>query len=158
MQPTPPTEFRLRLSSKHLMLASPRLRKMYVGDWKGATDRDEGGLLTWLGDLFDLGIFITVMNVIYGRHRNVPRVVNLESLAKIAVVTDYLMCHESMEVLSVVWINELKGSLPDAYCRDLILWIMISFIFRDQDAFSSATCTTILKKRQGGAIHWYTNL
>lgn len=145
-QTMPQTEFRLRLSSKHLVLASPRLRKMYYGDWKEATDRDEDGLLTWrVGDLFDPAVFITVMNVIHGRNRELPRVVNLELLAKIAVVTDYLMCHESMEVLSVVWMNELKGSLPDTYCRDLILWIMISFIFRDQDAFSSATRIAILR-------------
>ena len=101
LQTTPPTEFRLRLSSKHLMLASSRLHKMYYGDWKEATDRDEDGLLTWrVGDLVDPGVFITVMNVIHGRNRDVPRVVDLESLAKIAVVTDYLMCHESMEVFS----------------------------------------------------------
>ena len=41
--------------------------------------------------------------------------------------------------------NELKDSLPHTYCRDLILWIMISFVFRDQDVLSSTTRTAILR-------------
>ncbi|RYP73845.1 hypothetical protein DL769_004146 [Monosporascus sp. CRB-8-3] len=73
LQVTPRTEFRLRLSLKHLMLASPRLHKMYSGDWKENTDRDEEGLLLWrVGDSLGPGVFIIVMNVIHGRNRNVP--------------------------------------------------------------------------------------
>ena len=89
------------------MLASPRPRKKYSGDWKGATHRDEDGLLSWClgGDLLYPDAFIIVMNVIHGRNRTVPRV--LESLAEIAVVTDYLPCHEFMEIVSVLWMNGL---------------------------------------------------
>lgn len=145
---TPPIEYHLRLSSKHLMLASPYLRKMYSGAWEEATHRDDGGLLSWhVGTFFDPDAFIIVMNVIHGLNRKVPRVVDLELLAKIAVITDYLQCHDSMDVLSVVWIDRLRDSLPDTYCREIILWIMISSVFRDQNTFGSATRTAILKSR-----------
>ena len=131
------------------MLASPYLRKMYSGAWKEATDRDEDGLLPWhVGDLFDPDAFIIVMNVIHGLNRQIPLVVNLELLAKIAVVTDYLQCYESMEVFSVIWIDRLRDSLPNSYCRELILWIMVSAIFHDQDTFGSVTRTAILESNE----------
>lgn len=144
-QAMPPTEFHLRLSSKHLMLASPRLRKMFTGDWREATEKNEDGLLTWrVGDSFDPSAFITVMNIVHGRNKDVPRVVDLESLAKIAVVTDDLQCDDAIGIYPDAWINGLKNSLPSTYCRELIFWIMISFFFHDQHTFSSATRTAIL--------------
>lgn len=116
------TQFRLRPSLKHLMLAIPRLRKVYSGDWKETTDRDKEGLLLWrVGDTFDPDAFLNVMYVIHGRNYKVLRVIDLELLAKIAVVTDDLQCHEAMGVFPYVWMNGLKSSLPDTYCRELIL-------------------------------------
>jgi hypothetical protein len=112
------------------MLASPRLRKTFSGAWKETADRDGDGLLTWhIADLFDPDAFIIVMNVIHGLNRQIPLAVHIELLAKIAVVTDYLQCHESMEVLSNLWIDSLRASLPNSYCRELIFWIMASSIF-----------------------------
>lgn len=109
-------------------------------------ERDKDGFLSWdVGDLFDPKAFIIVMQVVHGLNRKVPRAVDLELLAKIAVVTDYLQCHESMEILSALWIDNLRMSLPQTYCRELILWTMISSIFRDQASFGLATRTTILK-------------
>ena len=128
------------------MLASPYLQKMYSGNWKEAADRDRDGLLSWrVGDLFDPEAFIDVMNVIHGRNRLVPRTVDLELLAKIAVITDYLKCHESMEIFSALWMVSLEDSLPETYSRDLVLWIMISSIFRNKVVFRSATRTAILR-------------
>ena len=141
----PPTEYRLRLSSKHLMLASPYIRDMYSGAWKESTRRDEDGLLSWhVGDLFDPGALTIVMNIIHGLNHKIPRSVDLELLARMAVITDYLECHESMDVFSTIWINGLRSSIPSIYCRELILWIMVSSVFRDQEAFGSATSTAIL--------------
>lgn len=142
----PPAEYHLRLSSKHMVLASPYLRKMYSGTWKESTLRNGYGLLTWhVGDLFDPNAFAIVMNVIHGLNRSIPRSVDLELLAGIAVVTDYLQCHESMDVFSAIWVDELKSSIPNTYCRELILWIMVSSVFRDQKVFGSVTSTAILK-------------
>lgn len=130
------------------MLASPSLRKMYSGDWKETTLRDEDGLLSWdVGDLFDPNAFIIVMNVVHGLNRKVPRAVDLELLAKIAVIVDYLKCHESMDVFSAIWIEGLRSSIPGTYSRELILWIMVSSIFRDQKAFGTASRTAILNAR-----------
>lgn len=130
------------------MLASPYLRKMYSGAWRESTLRGEDGLLSWdVGDLFDPNAFITVMNVVHGLNRKVPRSVDLELLARIAVIVDYLQCHESMDVFSVIWIDGLRSSLPDTYGRELILWIMVSSIFRDQVVFGTTTRTAILNAR-----------
>lgn len=142
----PVTEYHLMLSSRHLTLASPVCRKMFSQQWGEALQRDGEGRIVWRpeGELLYLDAFVIVMNVIHGRNREVPRDVNLELLAKIAVVTDYLQCHESMGVISPIWIDGLRVSLSQTYSRELILWIMISSIFGDQDAFRQATRTAIL--------------
>lgn len=122
---------------------------MYSGAWKDSTERDGDGLLVWrLDDLFDPDAFIIVTNIIHGFNRMVPRHVDLELLAKIAVVTDYLQCHESTEVFYEVWTSKLRHSIPRTYCRELILWIMVSSIFHDQEAFRSATRTAVLQSDQ----------
>ena len=140
-----PLEFRFRLSSKHLILASPVLEKMYSGDWKEATERNEDGLLSWnAGDYLDPKAFSIVMGVIHGRNRKVPRSIDLETLAKVAVVTDYLQCHEAMEIFSTLWIGHLESSIPHMYCRELMFWIMMSSIFQLPDVFTSTTRTAIL--------------
>ena len=131
------------------MLASPILKKMYSGAWKEATNRNEEGLFLWQIDaFFEPEAFTIVMNVIHGRNRKVPRHIELETLAKVAVVTDYLQCHEAMDMFSNTWICHLKDLLPDKYCRELVLWIMISSIFYEHDIFRSTTHTAILKSHE----------
>ena len=143
---TPPAEFRFKLSSKHIMLASPVARKMYSPPWIEKLKRERDGLLPCPMDpSFDPDAFTIVMNVIHGRNRNVPRDVDLETLAKIAVITNFLQCYESMEVFSGIWIGALQSSLPDTCGRELVLWIMISSIFYNRNIFSSTTRTAILR-------------
>lgn len=108
-----------------------------------------GQLRLWdLDDVLDVKAFVVVMNIIHGRNRNVPRAVDLEMLSKIAVVVHYLGCHEAVEVFSSIWIDHLKPSIPDTYCRDLVLWILITSVFRDAELFKSVTHTAILKSDQ----------
>jgi len=129
------------------MLASPRLKAMFSGPWAEAKNCNAYGLRRWeLGDIFDHEAFAIVVDIIHGRNRRVPRSVSLEMLAKISVVVDDLSCFEAVEVFSKMWITELKGSLPSTYCRDLVLWILISSVFRDDTGtiLTSATRTAVL--------------
>jgi len=132
------------------MLASPRLKAMFSGPWAEANSCDANGLNRWeLGEIFDHEAFTTVMNIIHGRNRTVPRSVNLEMLAKISVVVDDLSCFEAMEVFSKMWITELRGSLPSTYCRNLVFWIFISSVFREgtETILTSTTRTAVLNSQ-----------
>ena len=65
-------------------------------------------------------------------------------VAKVSEWVDDLDCYEQVEVFGDTWIRQLEDSLPKNYGRDLILWIFISFVFRQSGLFKSATRTAIL--------------
>jgi hypothetical protein len=121
----PLVEVRLQLSSKHLTLASTYFRKMFRGPW---TESRTSSGLPYPRDAseWDSDAILILMNIIHGRVRSVPRSIELEMLAKIAVLVDYYDCHEVVELISECWIQKLSCNLPKEYCRDLILWLTVS--------------------------------
>jgi hypothetical protein len=68
-------------------------------------------------------------------------------LAKIAVLADYYKCVEVVEICSEIWINKLKKNLPERYSRDLILWILVSWIFRQAKLFRVVTGIALKESR-----------
>jgi hypothetical protein len=136
-----------RVSSRHLALASPVFKSALTGGWKEST-KTEGGLRTintqgW--DATALGIFL---NAIHGQCKKVPRTLTLEMLAKIAVIVDYYAAHETMEILSAVWIDKLRGTVTNlSDRRTTALWICISWIFGDSLLFQQATIVAVLYYR-----------
>jgi hypothetical protein len=75
----------------------------------------------------------------------VPRLIDLELLAKVAVLVDYYKCYEAVELFVELWLRELKGELPlpKQVCRELILWLCVSWVFGDADVFTSVTSIAV---------------
>jgi hypothetical protein len=137
---------RMRVSSSHLILASPYFKRMLRGDWKEAcTLRAEGRLTIYVEEDWDPDALLILMNIIHGHTRKVTRTVSLEMLAKLAVLVDYYQCPEVVEVFSEMWINQLKGTLPETYSRDLILWICISWVFHQSYEFEVTTGIALMQ-------------
>ncbi|KAF2833437.1 hypothetical protein CC86DRAFT_389684 [Ophiobolus disseminans] len=67
--------------------------------------------------------FLIVLNALHHRSKQIPRVVSLEMLAKIAVLVDYYECDEAIEVWTAMWISNLipRDPIPSTYSRTLIL-------------------------------------
>jgi hypothetical protein len=86
---------------------------------------------------------LIVMNIIHGRTRRVPPFVDLDMLTRLAVLVDYLDCHEVIEPFSDRWIDDLKGSITVIYSKLLIQWLCISLIFRKACQFKAVTRTAI---------------
>ena len=102
----------------------------------------EGHLNLFMNDE-DPEAMLIVMNIIHGRTRQVPRRVDLDMLTKIAVLVDYLECHEAIEPFSDMWIDHLKKKIAVNYSRALIQWLCISYIFRKETQFKAVTRTAI---------------
>ncbi|KAK7961783.1 uncharacterized protein PG986_002608 [Apiospora aurea] len=114
---------RFRLSSKHLEMASTFFKDIL-------THRDpeeEGNVITIETTSWDTDAMLVLMNIIHGRHRNVPRRLDLEKIAQIAVIVDYFRYHEVVDAFEYTWINEQRRYMPTMYCRDLVLWLAISY-------------------------------
>lgn len=132
----------IRLSSRHLILASPNFKTMLTGCWQESTIRSEDKNSIKVED-WDANALIILMNVVHGRIRSIPRSIDLETLAKIAVLVDYYNCHEVVELAVEMWITRLKWPLPTTYCRELVLWLHVSWVFCEADIFENVTRTAL---------------
>lgn len=134
-------EVRLKVSSRHLGLASKPYRNLFR--YENPVEAD-GRVHVTLGG-YDPKAVIVVMDAVHGRGRKVPQTVDLELLAKIAVVVDAFKFHEAVEVYAERWFEGLEGDLPTKYGRELVLWIYASYVFRQQEIFKRASNVAILQ-------------
>jgi hypothetical protein len=135
------------VSSKHLSLASSYFRRnLGSGLLESHTLNTHGHVeFRILGQ--DPQAMLIVMNIIHGRTRLVPRKVDLDELTGLAILVDYLDCHEAVEPFSDAWIDQLKGTIPSTYSKKLIQWLCISLIFRKESEFTALTRTAMLKAK-----------
>ncbi|KXX74011.1 hypothetical protein MMYC01_209890 [Madurella mycetomatis] len=132
-----------RVSSRHLALASPVFKSALTGEWKESVKTEGEHQINSEGwDTTALSIFL---KAIHCQYRQVPRSLELEMLAKVAVIVDYYAAHQAIEILGPIWINALRSWLPTTTCdyRTIALWICISWVFGDSSAFETATKVAI---------------
>lgn len=81
-------EIRMRLSSKHLTLASAYFQKLTANNWREINPAD-GYSCVVNTDEWDEEALLILMNLIHGRTTKIPRSISLEMLAKMSVLVDY---------------------------------------------------------------------
>jgi hypothetical protein len=134
---------RIRTSSKHLSFSSPYFkRNLQSGMLESQTLRFRGHV-EFCMDEQDPEAMVIVLNIIHGKSRQVPKVVDLDMLTKLAVIVDYLECLEVVEPYSDKWVDNLKGDIPATYSNELIQWHCISLVFRKKLEFKAVTSTAI---------------
>ena len=147
-----PDHMWIRVSSRHLTLASPYFSRMLQGPWKEAENVRTSGFVSVDEEDLDVDALVIVMNIVHGRTRSVPRKIDLETLAKIAVIVDKFECAEAVEVFTDMWIAHLKNVIPSLYSRDTMLWICISWVFRQPNVFQLATSAAL--KHSTGPVQY----
>ncbi|KAK7178171.1 hypothetical protein PSPO01_15784 [Paraphaeosphaeria sporulosa] len=141
-------EIHYLVSSRHLMLASPWFRRALTREeFIEASKKPSDGRYHISARDWDEEALLILLNIFHVRTRRVPATVSLEMLAKIAVLVDYyeLEDAEVMERDLRDWIANVRLSapIPSSYCRDLMLWICISRVFRMGEEFEKATALAI---------------
>lgn len=121
---------RFRLSSTHLILASPYFRAMLRGPWKETTSATSSLRIVYASDWHEDALQI-LMDILHGNSQKVPRSVTLELLAQIAVVVDYYDCRDAVKFFSDTWFEEIEKKMapPQEYSRDFMLWFFVSSFF-----------------------------
>ncbi|OJJ88525.1 uncharacterized protein ASPGLDRAFT_162963 [Aspergillus glaucus CBS 516.65] len=150
---TAKNEYRIQVSAKHLMLASPVFKKTLSGGWKESFNFVNKGSVEIKVDSWDIGAFVIFMKIIHCRLNAIPRKLNLELLSKITALADYYGYLDIMSIFRDVWISQLRNNFPTSHCRDLLLWLWISWAFRVHDLFQKATLTAMAQSNG-----WITNL
>ncbi|KAH6977811.1 hypothetical protein EDB82DRAFT_537658 [Fusarium venenatum] len=131
-------EIRMLVSRKHLELASSYFEKMFSGPFTEGK-ADPLGLRRVTATDWDPKAFNIILTIIYGYHRDVPRSLGLEMLAKLAIIVDYYECHECIELHADIWLERLKPEVPTVYERDCILYMLVSWVFSQPDVFAKTT-------------------
>jgi hypothetical protein len=137
---------RFRVCSGNLTSASPWFSRLLKRDgWMESHRNPEDNMLHISAEDWDEEAFVIMMNIFHLRNRQVPRTVTLDMLAKIAVVADYYECTESIELFVDIWLADLKtkSPIPTTYCRELILWIWVSWAFKWAEIFKQSTAVAI---------------
>ncbi|PYH42534.1 uncharacterized protein BP01DRAFT_346755 [Aspergillus saccharolyticus JOP 1030-1] len=133
-----PALHRIRVSAKHLTFASVVFEKTLSDKWKeGAELRDQGWVEIQTPH-WDLDSFLLLLRIIHGHNDNVPVRMNVEQLARLAVIADYYDCRRVLGFFSSVWIDYLVGNTFTTY-RDVMLWLWICWYFQIADEFSEIT-------------------
>ncbi|KAM0242173.1 hypothetical protein ACHAP5_007329 [Fusarium lateritium] len=158
-----PTEIRMRISCRHLALASPMFNKMTSGPWKEASlptsqpdltlpDAPEipgpSSVPTFISSLtwspvvrevtttgWNAHALVVVLNIIHGRHRDVPRNISLEFFADVAIIVDYYQCEKAVQLAADLWHN-LIYKTPERYGKAAFMWLYISWVFSWPQVFS----------------------
>lgn len=137
---------RFRVCAGNLMSASPWFnRTLKKNGWMESSSNSEDRWFHISAQDWDEEAFVILMNVFHLRNHKVPREITLEMLAKFAILVDYYECSESVDLLVEIWVSDLKVKtpIPTTYCRDLILWIWISWTFKLSKLFKEATAVVI---------------
>ncbi|TQB71391.1 hypothetical protein MPDQ_007603 [Monascus purpureus] len=144
-------EYTIQVSAKHLAFASPVFKTILASGWKEGNHLLSEGSVEIVVESWDIDALLILLNIIHCRHRNLPRKISLELLAKIFVLADYYMCVEAVEYFAGHWISNLEEKIPASYSRDLFLWIWISWIFERSADFKCAS--SVAMRQATGLIH-----
>ncbi|KAL3456036.1 hypothetical protein BJX64DRAFT_52791 [Aspergillus heterothallicus] len=135
--------FCIQVSAKHLMLASPYFKASLSGPWKESVGFLQKHSVEIPATDWDIEALLIILHVIHGQHYKVPRRITLEMLAKVAVLVDYYQCREAVSIWRDIWVGGLDETVPSTYCRDLLLWIWVSYVFKMPENFRAATSRTM---------------
>ncbi|TRX94186.1 hypothetical protein FHL15_004954 [Xylaria flabelliformis] len=142
-------QIHLQVSSAHLKLASRYFQKAFDSKFK-ESQPDSDGLLHVDASGWDTEALLIVLRVIHGQNRKIPKTMDLELLAKIAVIVDYYDCHEMFDAFAELWLQKLKGRfiLLHRLDRELLLLLFVSWVFGWTNEFKLAT-RIVLRQSKG---------
>ncbi|KAH6875144.1 hypothetical protein BKA58DRAFT_284069, partial [Alternaria rosae] len=121
------------VSSRHLMLASPLFRAaLSPGRWCEGCKKADGRYHITADD-WEEEAFLLLMNMLHLRSPQIPKSASLELLTKLGILVDYYDCASAVEFFTTVWLNKLHSfEMQSSYCRELMLWIWVSSVFRNR--------------------------
>ncbi|KAI9730579.1 MAG: hypothetical protein M1834_005820 [Cirrosporium novae-zelandiae] len=138
------SRIRIRVSSKHLILASPVFRSMLEGEFKESKilESDKSVQIPLPDE--DPNTFLLIMLILHGLNREVPRKISVTMLAKVATIVDKYELYEAVDTFLEIWLSKLKTVRPTMLSRaalynlgftdNIIPWLWISSVFKlDKD-------------------------
>ncbi|KAF5001104.1 hypothetical protein FGRMN_1298 [Fusarium graminum] len=129
-------EVRFRVSSAHLILASPVFKAMLDGPFSEGV-RNQNGLFEIKAFEWNTIAMVVLMDIIHGHHRSVYPKVTLGLFTEIAMVVDYYQCHEIAETFAAKWISACGDEFVTGYDDTTMSRLFIGWVFGRRDLFDA---------------------
>jgi hypothetical protein len=146
----PAPEVRMRLSSKHSILASKYFESALTQGFAESQPVSGYAHVVTADSMFVEALQL-VFSIVHGQTHQVPRTISLDLLAKVAVVVDYYKFHKAVDFYFHVWIKEISQPRVWLYGPDFLLRLVVACIFQETDIFTQLTLTVLWQAR--GPIH-----
>ncbi|KAK5947822.1 hypothetical protein OHC33_011163 [Knufia fluminis] len=134
---------KLRVSSRHLVLASSVFNHMISAQQQGSHIRRSEEEIPLEGDDFDA--LQILLNIVHGFHKKVPRTVKRDMLCEVLRLVDKYEFHEVADLFTEMWFKSLKAALPQGPSKHLATWIYICCELKQTAHFESLTKIAILE-------------
>ncbi|KAE8405222.1 hypothetical protein BDV37DRAFT_99768 [Aspergillus pseudonomiae] len=131
---------KIRVSSKHLTLASSYFRQRLVPETVDHRPVEKDVVPACVEDVDAL---LIMLDVIHGQTRKVQRFITFKQLFMVAVLVEHYECVEAMEPFAQMWTENLKADIPSVYSEELVKWIGVAWIFQLEGLFKKTTRTAI---------------
>ncbi|KAL6919029.1 hypothetical protein ACHAPO_004142 [Fusarium lateritium] len=139
------SEVRMRVSSRHLILASQTFKAMLEGPWSEGASSSQSVRQINTSE-WDAMAFAIVLDIIHGRHRGIPEDMTLGLVTRIATIVDYYGFHEALYVYRKSWLSEnLEVKAPTDELSDAsLLCLYAAWVFSDKVTMSSMARLVLL--------------
>ncbi|KAL3294011.1 Nuclear pore protein-like protein [Colletotrichum asianum] len=132
-----PLPCRFLLSSRHLMLASSIFNKKLSGPWKESLKDPVERVRRIETTEWDVDALLILFQIIHGKHSHVPRFQPWSTTMIATKLFNYMETYG----------YGIKNDLPTQCNRELVLWILVSWVFSKENVFNPVTRTAILDSK-----------
>lgn len=134
-------EIRCRVSSAHLILSSPVFKAMLDGHFSEGI-RNKDNLFGVKAFEWNAEALVTLLDIIHGHHRSIPKTVDLDILIEIAMLCDYYQCQEIVETFAERWITAFGEDKPPEE-EATMNWMFIAWVFQQGKLFTNMVAETL---------------
>lgn len=136
-------KFEIKVSSRHLALASRVFRVMFGGQFRERIDSDDGHLAKVSLPEDDPDALVILLGITHGLSRRIPRRIDSQTFLAVVILIDKYEFHEMAEVFTDMWFVELwkPGSERESPDSE---WIFICWVLNKELEFRNLTMGAIL--------------
>lgn len=133
---TPSPEIHYQVFSTQLKNVSKYFRNIFTGNFSETVPDQTDGKYHIAAEDFHPKAMEYVLNIVHVKTRRLPRKMDLELLAHIAVLVDYYDMKEAVSFHAEIWAKAAaQKKFPETYCRDLVLRTFVARTFGDKKNF-----------------------
>ncbi|CVL03506.1 uncharacterized protein FPRN_11801 [Fusarium proliferatum] len=133
-----------RVSSAHLILASPVFKAMLDGPFKESSHNKDGRFEVKTSECSAEALLI-LLDIMHGHHRDVPETIEISLLTEMAILVDYYECHEIVEMFAENWIASViqEDDIEESDYQTNMSRLFISWVFGKIELFNSVVYSII---------------